>query len=150
MSSEGFTIEGESNSFLRVTFEEVYGFPRSTSPWGGYEVRARLEIASHKFSVGAEFWLSTGEVFQLYQQLQQCQQALSGSATYASYEHTLSFTAAYNEFTGHVVVTGKFEEQKGRENTVQFEFYTDQSFIQATLTQLREVVDKYGHMEGIH
>ncbi|MDB5269830.1 MAG: hypothetical protein JWP58_2870 [Hymenobacter sp.] len=84
----------------------------------------------------------------LYQQLQQCNELLTGSAAYLSSEQDFTFTAEYNNM-GHVTINGSFTEHKAGENTLHFEFPTDQSFIQTTLSQLNKLFRKYGNMQGI-
>ena len=148
MPDEKFIIKGEAGNFLRVAFAEVYGFPESTSPWGGYDVRANLKIKSNGFEVNAEFWTSTGEIFLLLQELQQSNKLLSGSPHYDSCEGHLSFTALYDNM-GHVIISGRFAEQMSGNNTLSFEFESDQTFIQATISQLQVIATKYGGMAGI-
>ena len=145
---EGFTIQGESGNFIRINFREVYGFPETTSVWGGYDLRSALEIKSSGFQVNAQLFTSTGELFLFYQQLQQCNNLLTGSAVYSSYEHDLAFAAQYDNM-GHVNISGRFVEHREGDNELKFEFLTDQSFIQGTLSQLNGLVKKYGNMQGI-
>ena len=148
MPDEGFVVQGEAGNILRVAFAEVYGFPDSTSCWGGYDVRADLKIKSNSFEVNAEFWTSTGEIFLLFQELQLSNKVLSGSPHYDSCEGHLSFTAMYDNM-GHVTISGRFAEQMSANNTLNFEFESDQTFIQTTILQLQMIANKYGGMQEI-
>ena len=145
MEEESFTLPGESGNFLRITFAQVYGFPESTCAWGGYEVRATAEIKSDGFAVAATLWTSTGELSKLFQQLRRCQAAVAGVAQYESYEHQLSFNISYQAM-GQVIIGGRFSDNC---NTLEFEFPSDQSFMQSTLAQLQQIVSKYGNMKGM-
>lgn len=145
---EGFDIQGESGNFVRLTFREVYVFPETTSFWGGYELRSTLEIKSSGFRVNAQLFTSTGEIFLLYQQLQQCNELLTGRAAYSSSEQDFAFTAEYDN-TGHITISGIFTERMTGDNALHFEFLTDQSFIQNTLFQLSKLFRKYGNMQGV-
>ena len=145
MEEESFTLTGESGNFLRITFAQVYGFPESTCAWGGYELRTIVEIKSDGFAVTSTFYTSTGELFQLFQQLHLCQAAVAGVAQYESYEHQLAFTISYKTM-GQVIIGGKFSNYC---NTLEFEFSSDQSFMRSTLVQLQQIVSKYGDMKGI-
>lgn len=141
-------IQGESGNYLRLTLDKVYGFPASTCPWGGYEVRSILEIKSSGYFVKSTLWTSTGELFALYQQLVQCNKLLAGSASYANYENNLEMIARYDNM-GHVSISGRFAEQLGPDNALDFEFTTDQTYIQQTLNQLGQLVSRYGDTKGI-
>ncbi len=145
---ELFVIQGESGNYLQVAFREVYGFPESTCSWGGYELRSALEIKSGGFYVKSILFRSTGELYELYQQLLLCNKSLTGSASYITYENNLTMIAEYDN-TGHVNISGRFAEQLGPDNALTFEFATDQTFIQQTLKQLSQIVSKYGGMAGI-
>ncbi len=142
-----FTIKGEAD-YVKITFDEVYGFPNTTSPWGGYDTRSTLEIKSGNFSVKSTLWTSTGEIFEFFQQLKDCNNKLAGTATYNSYEGNLHISASYDNL-GHVNISGNFSEQNQFDNELQFEFHTDQSFIKYTIEELEFVANKYGDMQGI-
>ena len=148
MNEESFTVQGESGNYLRIIFEEVYGFPETTCGWGGYDLRSSLEIESSSFKVKATLFTTTGELFLLYQQLRKYNELLTRSANYSSYEGNLEFIAQYDNL-GHVSISGRFAEQTERNNVLLFEFITDQTFIRATLSQLEQIAGKYGGMEGI-
>lgn len=148
MSDERFSICGESGNFLQITISEVYGFPESVSFWGGYELRVILEIKSSGFQATSLLWTTTHELFLLYQELLQCNNLLTGSAKYSSYEHNLEFEANYDNM-GRVIISGRFAEQMGPNNVLDFEFQTDQSFIQATIFQLQKIASKYGGIKDV-
>ena len=146
MLQESFSIRGESGNFLRITISEVYSYPKSTSLWGD-EFRTLLEIKSSGFQVTSSLWTTTHELMLFHQELLQCNKLLTGSAKYASHENNLEFVADYDNM-GRATISGRFDEQKGPNNVLNFEFQTDQSFIQDTLAQLQKIADKYGGIKG--
>ncbi|MES2268222.1 MAG: hypothetical protein V4520_15785 [Bacteroidota bacterium] len=52
---EEFGIAGNGNS-IRITFNEVYGFPNETSHWGGYDVTCGVKIEMDDFGVNSSFY----------------------------------------------------------------------------------------------
>jgi hypothetical protein len=144
---DSFTIKGGSD-FITVTLDNLFGFPEETSHWGGYDASAIAEIKSRSFYCKANFYTSTGELFNFYQDLKKCNQDLKGIAKYVSYEAHLELTLEYDT-TGHVTVKGMFSEHSLYANELQFEFSSDQSHIKSTIDELNVLVDKYGNMEGI-
>jgi hypothetical protein len=75
---ESFTIKGVAADFLTLTFTEVFGFPETTCHWGGYDLRAMIEIKSGNFYVKSVLYSSTGEIYQFFQQLKSCNENLTG------------------------------------------------------------------------
>jgi len=141
-----FTLKQETD-FITITFDEVYGFPNTTCNWGGYDVHARIEIKSGDFCANSKFYTSTGEIFDFFQQLKECNSKLTGTAIYNSYEHNLKLTASYDKL-GHIDIKGIFSDNN-QNNNLQFTMSTDQTFIQSTIKELELIVGKYGDMKGI-
>ena len=54
-------------------------------------------------------YTSTGEIFEFFQQLKNCNDKLRGTANFRSYEENLEFNAHYDN-TGHVNIDGNFSE----------------------------------------
>ena len=142
-----FTIKGDHN-FLSVTFSEVFGFPENTCHWGGYEIKSLIEIKSGPFYLKSIFYTSTGEIYNLFKELKQCNSNLTGTINYVSFEGNLELKINYDNL-GHVNVKGTFSEQNDFNNELQFEFLTDQTFISSSLIELEKISDKYGDMKGI-
>ncbi|MFD3003030.1 hypothetical protein ACFS7Z_21880 [Pontibacter toksunensis] len=145
---EEFSIRGDNRNYIKISFQEVYGFPESTCHWGGYEFRATFEIKSGSFTVKSIFWTSTGEMYEFYKKLKACNSELKGNVNFVNYEDNLDFTAKYDDL-GHVKVQGRFNELDEFNNELIFEFNSDQSFISSTLEELKPLVLKYGDMKGI-
>jgi hypothetical protein len=147
ISMDEFIIKGEAD-FIKITFDEIYGFPDKTCHWGGYEVRSTLEVKSGNFKVKSTLWTSTGELFNFFQGLKECNTKLSGTVIYNSYEGNLNIKASYDNL-GHVNISGSFSEQNQFDNNLEFEFVSDQSFIKYSVDELELIVSKYGGMTGI-
>jgi hypothetical protein len=144
---ESFKIYGDGD-FVQITFDEVYGFPDTTSHFGGYEVRSKLEIKSRGFKVASILWTTTGELFEFYQLLKTSNKKLSGMIDFKTYEGNLAFSISYDTM-GHVNIKGLFMEHGEFDNKLHFEFNTDQTFIKTTLQELETIVHKYGTMQGV-
>lgn len=144
---EEFKIQGE-DSYIALCFKEVYGFPETTCHWGGYDVRANLEIKSGGFGVKTTMYTSTGEIFQFFQELLQCNDQLKGTFYYRNYEGNLDFKGEFDN-TGHVTISGTFREYNEFNNLLKFEFMTDQSYLSHAIQELRHITSKYGGMEGL-
>lgn len=148
MNKEEILLKGESGNFLQIVFEEIHGFPESTSWQGGYEIRATLIIKSEAFQVRSNFFTTTYELFTFYQELLICNQSLAGKANYSSFEQDLTFYVEYDNM-GHTLINGRFAASMPYDNALCFEFASDQSFIQATLQQLNFIATKYGGATGL-
>ena len=77
-------VIGGKQGFIRLEINEVLGFPHETSFKGGYEVKGKIDIKSGNYFVkDAELWFSTGQVYELYIELQKCFRKLNGSVVFA-------------------------------------------------------------------
>ncbi len=144
---ETFSIKN-GQDFITVSFQEIFDFPNETCHWGGYDVYANVEIKSRGFYVKANYYTSTGELFNFYQELKNCNEKIAGTVKYVSYEAHLELTIEY-DVTGRVSVNGTFSEHSQFENNLEFNFTTDQTFIRTTINELESIVDKYGDMKGL-
>lgn len=141
-----FSIEG-STGFIRIEIKEVFGFPNQTSHFGGYDTESTIALKSNGFSVKSDFWDSTGKLYDLYQCLKKTHSELHGDVKFTSSEYNLSFVISYNN-VGHVTIKGEFKEDYPESNLLQFEIVSDQSYLNKTLTELRQIVRKYGDNTG--
>ena len=144
---EKFELKGE-NGFVSIQITRVFGFPESTSPFGGYDTESTIEIKCSNYYIKGLVWITTGDIFNFYKEMKECQENLKGQAKLNSYENNLLSTLKYDEF-GHVVLKGKFTEKYMEENTLEFELKSDQSFMNSTLKDLELLVSKYGDNTGI-
>ena len=142
-----FSIKG-SSGFLKIKLEEVYDFPNETSVFGGYDTRGKLKIKSTGFSVNSTLWVSIGNIFDFYKELEITQQKLDGIARFNSYENNLSFEVSYNSL-GHVSIVGEFRDKCEESNALKFEIKTDQSYLNRSLGKLKQMVEKYGDNRGV-
>lgn len=144
---EGFIIKGD-NGFLKIEFFEVFGFPNETCHFGGYDTKSIVEINSGSFKVKSGVYCSTGEIFEFYEQLLKTNEQLKGSAYLRNYEHNLNAEVKY-DINGRVTIFGSFREVSEFNNLLEFEFSSDQSYIQQTLIDLKKINLKYGGLKGV-
>jgi len=145
---EEFSIKGENGNYLKFSFQEVYGFPESTSHWGGYEVRASLNIQSGNFNVQSTIWTSTGEIFNFFKNLESVNNKLKGKVIFSNYERNLEFILDFKDL-GHAIVEGIYTDFNEFDNELNFEFKTDQSYLTLTIEELKRIITKYGDNKGV-
>ena len=85
---EQFSVKG-FNGYFEIEFAQVVGFPDQTSPWGGYDVKGMFRIKVDEYSAFGELWFSTGEIYQLYQDLKNIYDTLQGTVHFNTYEYVL-------------------------------------------------------------
>ncbi len=141
-----FTLKGKQG-FIRIELQEVYGFPESTSHFGGYDARGIAEIKSGNYYVKGQLWFTTGEVYEFYERLNQCYHRLDGETVFSNYESNIKVEIVFTKL-GQLVMRGYFKERPDQENELQFEIESEQSYISSTLNQLRNFIDQYGDMKG--
>ncbi len=144
---EKFEIIGE-NGFIRIYLTKVLGFPDTTSFFGGYDTESTIEIKSSSYYLKGFVWITTGNIFDFFQELEKCQKNVRGKAQLESYEQNLQLTVEYDE-VGHVSVKGKFVEKYMEENILYFEIKGDQTFMNSTINELEDIHKKYGGNKGV-
>jgi hypothetical protein len=146
MDTLSFSIISEDN-YIKTTLVRVS--TEKTSYSGGYDAEVLLEMKCGSCNIKTQYWTSTGAIYLFYKEAKQCNDILTGSASYASnYEGDLTFTLTYLEL-GHIKLEGRYQDYNGGGyNEFNFEFETDQSYMQQTLAELKTIVDKYGDMRG--
>jgi hypothetical protein len=142
-----FEIRGEPENYIRITLDQVYGFPDKTSFFGGYDSISIVEIKSTNYNIKGSLLVTTGNIYDFYIELEKCQQKLSGLARFDSYEHNLAFQVEYNSI-GHVTVMGEYQEKHEESNLLKFSFITDQTFTRKTLDDLKGFYEQYGNNKG--
>ena len=144
---EEFTLNNETE-FVKIKLTKVFGFPEETCHWGGYDSQAQIEIKSGPFSCSSSFYISTGEISQFCQKLQTCYSDLEGELSLKSYEHNLKLNLVFDKL-GHININGEFTDNNLENNSLSFEFDTDQSFLKSSIQDIENIVNKYGGMQGI-
>ncbi|GAB3329455.1 hypothetical protein GCM10027299_32830 [Larkinella ripae] len=140
-----FSIEGK-HGFIKIEIEEVFGYPNRTCHWGGYETKSKLSFRSGTYAVEGDIWLSTGEIFNFYNDLSSTYVSVSGKAT-LFHESILLFTVRFDD-TGHLLVNGEFSPYLSENNLSVFELVSDQSYLPETLASLKNIVNTYGGNTG--
>ena len=145
---EAFKIGTEPN-FIEFKLNTLYGFPNETDVDGGYAVEGSISIQSGNYSVNnAVVWFSTGQVYQLYEQLKEAFHHLKGTILFSNRGEDIYFEMDFTRF-GQINVNGHFQEYPSIDNRLNFSFQLDQSYIPSTLNELKKIVEVYGGMRGI-
>lgn len=143
---EEFTIRGNGN-YIKLSIDEVYGFPDNTSHWGGYDTKSTLEIYSNGFQVKSLLYVSTGELYEFLRLLRGCNSKLNGTIHFNPYVGNLELYLEYDD-RGHVNIRGEFYQDVECLNRLIFEFNSDQTYISDTIKELETIVVKYGNNKG--
>jgi hypothetical protein len=142
-------ISGE-DAVIKLTIDEVFGFPDRTSHVGGYDAKGTLSIRAGKYSVkDAVHYFSTGELYEFGIQLQQCYDHISGEACLKTFEKNLSLSVKF-EKRGSVILSGHFQERSDQNNILHFDLRVDQTYIKPTLDSLKRIRRLFGGMQGIN
>lgn len=113
-----------NDEHVSLSISEVYGFPEETAYGGGYGAQGILDIRVGSYTVYANHYFTTGELYAFFCQLQKCYDSISGEATLANTEQELQLKIVF-EKTGKVIVSGEFQERPDFENKLRFEMTTD-------------------------
>lgn len=142
-----FILRADNGHFY-LKIIEVFGFPKTTSPWGGYDTKSSVEIISSNYSVKGELYISTGELFTFFEQLRICYETLKGKANLSSYEGNLKMDVLFDGL-GHATVKGSYKERLHTDNDLIFELTSDQTYIFQAVAGLRDIVSVYGDNSGV-
>jgi hypothetical protein len=144
--AEKFTIKN-TDEFITISINEVYGFPIETCHWGGYDTKSTIEIEIGSYNVKSLLYISTGDIYTFYRKLIECHRTLKGEALLESYEKNLRVKMTFNE-QGHVNISGYFREYSHSRNELTFEMDTDQSYLNHSISELSMIAGKYGDLQG--
>lgn len=136
------------NEYLRLTIDEVFGFPNEIAYGGGYGARGSLDIQVGPYNVHANHCFTTGELYDFYCQLQKCYDSISGESILTNTDQELELKLSFDK-TGKIFVTGEFQSRLDISNRLCFEMTTDQTYISDVLADLRKVYQKFGDSSGI-
>ncbi len=142
-----FCIQSESGK-IHLKIDKIFGFPEKTCHWGGYDTISTIEIKSSSYSVKGLVCISTGDIYNFFQELKKCYDSLSGTAHLSSYEKNL-FVKIDFDGLGHIKITGKFRENYHNQNQLDFQFNTDQTFLSDVIKSLEYIYDKFGDNKGL-
>ncbi|WP_456238740.1 WapI family immunity protein [Paenibacillus tarimensis] len=115
---------------------------------GGYEVSGNVEIKSGNFTASGELWFTTGELYTFYKSLLTVHQHCSGKVEYSNFDRSLNFELQYKP-GGIIEIKGRYQEHPDSINELIFEIHSDQSYINNTIEELKELIKDYGNLRGI-
>lgn len=136
-----FDLRGTNNEFISIEILEIFGFPNETSFRGGYDIRCRLKIKSGIYSLKTDnYFSSTAALINFYNDINKIFQLLDGKCSYNVYlpENDLSFTVSFNK-QGHVSVSGRYRDDLSKNNILNFEFKSDQSYFTQVILDLNNI-----------
>ncbi len=139
---------GAEQGYIKLSLDRVFGFPESTSYFGGYETQSTLEIKSNGFSVLTNLYISTGDIYNFYKELSMCYANVAGIAQLKSYDLNLNLEVEFQKL-GQITILVEFTESSSVTNSIKFELTTDQTFIKHTLDELKKIQMYYGDNKGI-
>lgn len=155
-----FRMEGAEGNHIALTIDEVFDFPHETSYGGGYGAKGVVSVQSEGFTAKGELYFTTGELYGFLQELTRCHALLfagkittnfADSCTSAKIRNTEgTFEAAFTfDKTGKISVTGTYQQYSHLQNTLAFEFKSDQTQSTKAIQQLEQVVAVFGGNGGI-
>ncbi len=136
------------DEYIRLSINDVFGYPNETSYGGGYSVKGRIEISVLGFKVDSQHYFTTGELYMFKEKLKLCYQNISGTATLDNTERELELSVSFNK-KGTITVSGEFQERPDVNNRLLFEFKTDQTCILPVIKELEAIQKTFGGMTGI-
>jgi hypothetical protein len=132
---------------LKINIDKVWGFPKKTSFAGGYDTESTIEIWCGGYRVKGILYISTGEIFNFYEQLKSAYKFLSGSASLSTYEREFEMKLSFCE-RGRFEVNGRYQEKLNIATELKFVMAADQTYIMQTLEDLQRIYKKYGDRFG--
>ena len=142
---------GSGQEYVKMEILEAFGFPKTTSFRGGYDVRCRLEIKVGVYACYTEnYYTATGALYDFYVALQDCYDKLSGKVAY-SVRYPENDLVLEVEFThkGAVYVNGKYRDNPTVNDVLYFELVTDQSYFKDVLSDLKKIILAFGDKKGV-
>ena len=140
-----FFLSAESG-YIHLKINEVFGYPETTCFSGGYNTRSSIEIVSSNFKVNDIVYISTGELYEFYSQLNECYRTNEGTAKLNSSENDLNIDVVFDGL-GYADICGFLQD--GNENELKFQLSTNQANILQIISELSDIYKKYGDMQGL-
>ncbi|MCR8842060.1 hypothetical protein NQ117_00030 [Paenibacillus sp. SC116] len=141
-------IYGENNQYITIELHNIYGIPDETSYLGGYEAEGIISIKSGGFFGSGDVWVSTGQLFELKNRIQEIYDRCSGEVILVTSGAEFEMNMKMEE-RGRVCIAGRYKESYASDNELTFSFESDQSYLVRTIEELNEIALKYGGMEGL-
>ena len=135
------------DEFIELSIDEVWGFPNETNYGGGYYAKGLLSIRAGAYSVSAEHYFTTGELYRFFIALKQGFDTLSGEAVLENTERELELKCEFTKL-GHVIISGTFQAIPSVNNFLSFAIKTDQTQVKDSISNLQAVYDVFGDNKG--
>lgn len=133
-----FCLRGDDGKIC-LELNKSFGFPDETSIEGGYDIVCTVTIDAGAYHAKfTPYYSATEPVFRFCKELQDCYNTLEGTASYAlAYETDLKFDVQMLS-RGKAIIVGIFQADSSRENILQFEINTDQSYFKSVIDEIGE------------
>ena len=140
-----FSLSGYENEKIVLEFRKELGFPNSTSYEGGYAIECFLQINVGGYHIkSAIHYSATGALYRFSRELKRCYDTLQGEAEYQlKLENDLMIKVSMLS-SGHAVITGSFQARPDKQNILQFEIATDQTYLLSVIQDIESLKGKYG------
>jgi len=139
-------IYGE-DAHIEFKLIELWGFPQSTSYSGGYDGKWEVDIKSGNYYVKDIAYLSTGELIKFDEELRVIYKSCLGKTKLMLFETDLEISLEMNN-RGQLNVVGFYKACPEVDNKLDFEFSSNQSYLDKTFVQIDEMIDSYGGVKG--
>ncbi|UOE95406.1 hypothetical protein [Alkalihalobacillus sp. LMS39] len=135
-----FQLLGEETKVEINVFSREY--PNSSDYWDGNWLIANVKIDIPGYSVDFDGSVRTDEIQDFYSGLKAMEQNLLGKATLKTIEDFIHFECEINKL-GHIHWSGETCYPIGSRAILQFEFVSDQTYLQRLLQELKQMLDEY-------
>ena len=143
-----FNLKDYDGNFIKLTLNEIYGFPDELSYGGGYGANGLMEIEIGGYSVNAHHNFTTGELHQFSCQLKEMYNSLSGKAYIDNVASEFEMSIVFDKY-GRVEIEGEFQASQNNETKLIFEMSTDQTVIREAINDLENVYNFFGGHGGV-
>ncbi len=140
LKMDNFEIKG-FGAHLKVEVVEVIGFPNKTHFDGGFYCKLNIEIKVEDILLNSFFYATTQNLLELRSSLKKCYELIDGKVDFFHRDSNLELTLIFLK-NGGIHIFGRFQKYLSTDNTLNFEFYSDQTYIYQTLEQM-DFLNKY-------
>jgi hypothetical protein len=145
-SRSSFSVNGEGGQIKIEVLRYENSRPLTTSDANWLRVRTQLEAGGCVLEM--ETALTTRDLKCFLDELENLLSTFDGLAILSTDEETITLRVKVNK-TGTAHILGELKELGTVKIRVEFEFYSDQSFLGQTLSELREIQSRWPIVESV-
>jgi len=121
-----------------------------TLKMGGLTANFSIQIEVDGITANIKCWLTVGNLFAFFTELQNCYNNLDGSAVLKYYSEDLTNISVSFSRTGQCKICGIVKSSAFSENGVIFDIRCDQTFISPNIKKLKLLFDELAIMQGFY